>query len=431
MLDFWRVCAHQSRVMEKSLIFDILGAVLSLGFAVHQWLKSRALRRACDRLEAENTELKQQLARHEGHALAQEHLKTQMDHHIKGLCAESLEKASSHLLKQSEAFFRTFSDTAQHQLSGHTEMVKHLTSPLEKGLKEMYAHINALEQSRTGAYEKLSEKLKGLSEAHAHFYKQTGQLVQALKVPNIRGRWGELQLRRLVEWSGMLPFCDFFEQKMVEGDGRILKPDLIIRLPQERCIVVDAKSPLPACFIDDTPEDISPSAMNEAVQKMKQHIYTLSRRDYVASLERSPDFVLLFLPTEALLIKALEVDPTLFDYGADKSVLLATPMTLIALLKVIALGWHQERLSKNAEDIGACGKKLFKSLCEMLVKVRDVGKHMTGSVKAYNGLVQAFDDAVLPEAETLGQLAGAPSTLGSVKKIAKQPKQQEASCVNL
>ena len=401
-------------------VLCVLGASLAL---IGITIKNFKLRRSLESTEAENAHLKNQLAVYEGQEIARTALKDQVEHHIKGLCAESLEKASTHLIKQSETFFRTFSDTTHNQLFGHTETVKHLMNPLEKALNEMRVHVNGLEQARAGAYEKLSEKIKNLSEVHAHLYKQTGQLVQALKVPNIRGRWGELQLKRLVEWAGMLPFCDFFDQKVLENADRALRPDLVIRLPQERCIVIDAKSPLPACFIEDTPQDISTVEMKEAVQKMKQHIYTLSRRDYIAFLEKTPDFVLLFLPTESLLIKALEVDPSLFDYGADKSVLLATPMTLIALLKVIAMGWQQENLSQNAQEISSCGKKLFKSLEVMMGKMRDVGKNVSGSVKAYNALLTSFDDDVLPQAEILGDLTGAPSLPDKVKKISKLPKE--------
>jgi DNA recombination protein RmuC len=200
-----------------------------------------------------------------------------------------------------------------------------MLAPFEKALKAMHENIHTMEKTRAGAYEGLLEQVKGLAQLQGNLQTQTGQLLQALRTPNVRGQWGEIQLRRLVEWSGMLPFCDFLDQKRIEAAERVVRPDLIINLPLGRTVVVDAKAPLQEVLEQE--EQKGSTVVRTAVAKhLKLHIQALSKRNYARYVAQTPDFVLLFLPTEGLLIKALEADATLLDYCTDKGVLLATPM---------------------------------------------------------------------------------------------------------
>ncbi|MGB0919612.1 MAG: DNA recombination protein RmuC [Holosporaceae bacterium] len=360
---------------------------------------------------ADNARLKAQLT-------SADTLQKMLEQQIKALCAESMEKASSLLLKQSQAFFETYGHATDGKLSHHKEAITQMLAPFKETLGTMHEKINTLEKARVSAYEGLTEQIKGLSNVQSNLYKQTGQLLQALQTPNIRGRWGEIQLRRLVEWSGMLPFCDFLDQASFTHEERLLKPDLIIKLPFERHIIVDAKTPLTSYLRQAGTEAMTKASVQESVAHIKKHIQSLYKRDYTRYLPQTPDFVLLFLPTEALLIKALEEDPTLLDYSLEKAVLLTTPMTFIALLKMIALGWHQQSLSDNAQKISALGKELSAAFEKLTTHIQHIGRHLQQSTKAYNAFVDEVEEAVLPNAKELSLLStSAPATHKTLKKI--------------
>lgn len=354
-------------------------------------------------------------------------LQAMMNHHIKGLCAETLEKTSADLMKRSEGFLARISESTEGKLSGHAQTMTESLKPLRESLSSMNAQIVTLEKQRVGAYEGLSTQLKGMADVHQALHKQTGELVQALKTPHARGRWGEIQLRRLVEWAGMLPFCDFLEQATLEGQTGPLRPDLVIRLPQDRFVIVDAKVPLATCFHGEKEGDEN---LKEGVKKIKHHIHQLAARGYTEISEKTPDFILLFLPTEGLLIKALEVDPSLFDYSAEKAVLLVTPMTMIALLKVIALGWQQEKISENAQEIATLGKELSRAFASVWADMQTLGKAMRGSIKAYNSAYEGLAQNVLPKAKELGQLNGEKSEQLKVQaRIKKMPLLEETGAL--
>ncbi|TGW14946.1 DNA recombination protein RmuC [bacterium NHP-B] len=397
---------------------------LSLCFCLIFWAKATQKARS---LAREVTSLHTQILVYEEQKKAHLNVKELVDHHIKHVCSQSLENASQHLMKQSESFFRTFSQSTDGKLTGHAQNLQHMIQPLEKSLEAIRHQVQTLEKARVGAYEGLHEKIHNLSEVHAHLHHQTTQLAQALKTPNIRGKWGEMQLRRLVEWAGMLPFCDFFDQKSFHVDDKTLRPDLVIRMPEARCVVVDAKAPLAACLPEASDTGLSADSMRDHVQKIKHHIYTLSRRDYTTYIQKTPDFILLFLPTESLLIKALEADASLLDYSAEKSVLLATPMTLIALLKVIAMGWQQEVLSENAQEISDCGKRLSQMLEKTLAKLHDVGKSLGSSVKGYNAFLASLEDDVMPEAQALSTLTTSKPAKTHMRTIKSLPKERKGA----
>ncbi|MGB1230471.1 MAG: DNA recombination protein RmuC, partial [Holosporaceae bacterium] len=294
--------------------------------------------------------------------------------------------------------------------------------PKYPGLNTYQRAIHAGDEEHGTSVHFVTEQLDGgpviLQAKVPVFSDDTPELLQALQTPNIRGRWGEIQLRRLVEWSGMLPFCDFLDQASFTHEERLLKPDLIIKLPFERHIIVDAKTPLTSYLRQAGTEAMTKASVQESVAHIKKHIQSLYRRDYTRYLQQTPDFILLFLPTEALLIKALEEDPTLLDYSLEKAVLLTTPMTFIALLKMIALGWHQQSLSDNAQKISVLGKELSAAFEKLTTHIQHIGRHLQQSTKAYNAFVDEVEETVLPNAQELSLLStSAPATHKALKKI--------------
>ncbi len=354
--------------------------------------------------------------------LSAEHLEKIAQQHLKAACTESITKASEHLFKQSQTFLETHGHATDHKLKHHNDVMTEMLKPFKDALSHMHEKMNHLEKARAGAYEGLTAQIKSLSGVQNNLYKQTGQLLQALQTPNVRGRWGEFQLRRLVEWSGMLPFCDFLDQSTFEGEKGLLKPDMIIKMPLGRHIVVDAKTPLSSYLQtheNNTADGGPPKPLiKESAHHLKKHINDLSRRDYLRYVEKTPDFVLLFLPTEALLIKALEEDPSLLDYSMQKAVLLTTPMTFIALLKMIALGWHQEALGDNAQKISALGKTMSDAFGKFTAYVQGMGRNLKNTTKAYNDLLCNVEETLMPCADELGKLTTtAPSPTKKLSKI--------------
>lgn len=349
----------------------------------------------------------------------QEHVKN----HIKVTCNESLEKGLATLLERSGQLLQGFRQENTQTLSSQKNHLSSVLSPLEKALSSVQKHIFELEQRREGAYQGLTAEIKGLKDAQGALQNETMRLSKALKSPNIQGQWGELQLRRLVEWCGMVPFCDFLDQKTFSAEETTMRPDLVITLPGERSIVVDAKAPLSGLLEDAGGQADKRKQQKEVAKNLKSHVLSLSRKNYAAYIKNSPDFVLLFLPTESLLLAALEGDETLINYCTEKSVLLATPMTLIALLKMVALGWRQEALNQNTKKIGSLSTSLVKHMRQFLEKMKKLGQGLDASTLAYNHLIQEAQSKIVPASDEIASLSGQQAeTLDniSLKKISKK-----------
>lgn len=394
------------------LIVLLLGCVLMGFLALYYHRRYQNQKQHVTELCFENNTLKERLESYD-------HLKSTLQDNIRLMCQESLETASAKLLKQSQEALTGADKMNQQRLEHQKASLGLMLTPLEKALEQMHSHIRTLEQKRAGAYESLSQQVGSLQKLQHTFQQQTGQLLSALRTPNVRGQWGELQLKRLVEWCGMLPFCDFREQETVPTDTGHIRPDLIIRLPLGRSIVVDAKAPLHGL---DSAESENAKTLKESVKHLRTHIQTLNKRGYSRYIKNSPGFVLLFLPTENLLIRALNADPTLMDYCMEKSILLATPMTLIALLKTIALGWHQESLNVNAQKIGRLSKELAAHVQAFLQHFQKMGQSLEKSVKCYNESIDIAQNHLIAKGEEINQLAhsGDSPNLASMKNIPRK-----------
>lgn len=302
--------------------------------------------------------------------------------------------------------------TARGDLGQRQEAIAGLVQPIKEALERYEAGIRSLEQVRQEAYGGLKRHLEELTTTHQQLQKETARLVHALHTPQVRGRWGEITLRRVVEVAGMSRYCDFEEQPSVatEEDGR-LRPDLTVRLPGGRTVVIDAKVPLISYLeaVEAADEAARQAALARHARAVREHMHTLSAKSYWNQFKPSPDFVVLFLPGESFFSAALEQDRGLIEYGMDNRVILATPTTLIALLRTVAHIWQQEQLTENAERIAREGTVLFERLVvfsEHLGRMRD---GLSKAVQSYNAAVGSWEGRVMPGARRLKELgAGNP-----------------------
>ena len=302
--------------------------------------------------------------------------------------------------------------------------VTQLMRPVQESLKRLGEGMQSLEKERVKESSALTEQLKALVQSEQSLRKETGNLVNALRRPQVRGLWGEMQLKTVVELAGMLEYCNFFEQQVHSAEV-VLRPDLIVRLPNEKQVIVDAKAPFEAFLEANSLEDrkLQEEKLQQHAKHLRQHVLSLSKKSYWEKFTPSPEFVVLFLPTEIFFSAALQYDPSLIEVGAQKGVIIATPTTLIGLLKAIGHGWKQDRWSRQAQEISALGNELYKRLLDMNKHFTSLGKSLSSSVESYNRAMGSLDRRVLVTARKFGEMGTAHSeTPLEIQPIEKLPR---------
>lgn len=337
------------------------------------------------------------------------------------LSNEALDRSSDRFLTLAGERLGAATQSNEQALERREAAVEALVRPLRESLAKVDEKLQRVETEREGHYRSLTRHLEVVATNHRALASETQGLRQALGTPNVRGRWGELQLRRVCELAGMLEHCDFEQQVTLDDPDRRSRPDLVVRLPGGRSIVVDAKAPLQSYLAasEASSDEERRTHLAEHARHVRRHIDDLGSRSYAARLEGSPEFVVLFLPGEPFFAAALETDPELIERGVAKQVLLAGPTTLIALLRAVAYGWQQEAMAENAIAVSKLGKELFERIVSLNDRFSNLGKKLEGAVEAYNTAIGSLESRVHVSARRMAELGLAESgALGETPPIA-------------
>ncbi|WP_369410570.1 DNA recombination protein RmuC [Parasedimentitalea denitrificans] len=334
----------------------------------------------------------------------------QLEHKFSAMASGALKQNSENFLSLVSERFKSHSQTADADLAKRHAAIEGLVKPLDEKLGQFGERIKEIEQARTEAYGAIREQVKTLTEGQAALGGETRKLVQALRAPKTRGRWGEMQLRQVFDMAGMAEHVDYDLEKSLGTDDGLRRPDAIVRIPGGKSIVVDAKTPLEA-YLDaleaETPDQQQEHLMRHAGH-VRTHVKQLSSKAYQNALGETPDFVVMFIPGETFVSAAVEADTGLIEYAFENKVLIATPTTLMALVKSIAYGWQQEKMAENALEVQQTAKELYDRLAVFSRNLASVGKSLSSSVSNYNKAVGSLEARVLPSArkfETMGVVA--------------------------
>lgn len=377
----------------------IYGLFSIFGIAVGWLLAQKAKTIAETRLEEANKNIEEQKRLLEQ---AQEKLTTA----FQALSGEALKSNNQAFLELAKENLNVILSKAKGDLDNKETAIKNIVQPLTETLQRYEKQINELEKTRIAAYSNLDNQIKSLLVSEQQLQKETGNLVSALRRPEVRGRWGEITLKRVVELAGMSEHCDYIEQVSVSTEDGRLRPDMIIHLPNEREIVVDSKVSLDSyldAIVQDTEEKKKIFLVKHS-QQVKKHIKALSEKNYWNQFPKAPEFVVMFMPGEPFLSAALENDPALIEDGMASKVIIATPTTLIALLRAIAYGWRQEQAAKSAQQIAELGKELYKRFEPFLEHVHRTGSSLSQAVISFNKMANSLESRIMPAARKFKEL---------------------------
>lgn len=368
--------------------------------------KNNEIKNQAETLSSIKKELEKEKNNHEEKIAVYEQAENKLKDVFKAMSSTALESNNENFIKAAKELFGEYKNSFEHNFDSRKKEIESFVNPLKETLNSFDKFVKDIEKSRNESYGELKEQVISLKEAHSNLHNETKHLVDALKKPTVRGRWGEIQLKRVVEMAGMLNYCDFEEQKHIASEQGNLRPDMIINLPNSKQIVVDSKVSLSAYL--DAIESKDEKSKNDYLLKhsiqIKEHLKKLSSKSYYEHFEQTPEFVVCFLPGEIYYYAALEKDPSLIEYGAENNVLIATPTSLISLLKAVAYGWRQEQIAESSKIISKTGKELYERISKFAEHLSSVGKGLESATKSYNKAVGSFESRVLSSARKFTDL---------------------------
>lgn len=353
-----------------------------------------------------------------------EEAQTKLTDTFKGLSLEALSANNQNFLHLAQSTLEKFQENAKMDLTVRQKAIGELLQPVHQALLKVDTKIGDLEKERVGAYQGLRQQVADLINTQKELRSETSNLVNALRAPTTRGQWGEMQLKRVVEMAGMVAHCDFLEQVHTHNDYGKFRPDMIINLPGGKKIIVDAKAPLSAYLeaLDTNDETLRQEKLSDHARQVRSHIRALSQKAYWEQFDDCPEFVVLFLPGETFFSAALEKDPSLIEAGVKEKVILATPTTLIALLRAVSYGWRQESITENARMISELGRELYKRLGDLGGHFQRLGRHLGQAIESYNQSVGTMERRVLVTARKFQELDSSNSGIEDLPPIDHTPR---------
>ncbi len=347
----------------------------------------------------------------------------QLSHRFNSLSQKALKNNNESFLTLAQQTFTQLQSSASNDLKTREQSIANLLQPIQRSMQQTDQQLKKLDQDRRTSETKLGEQINNLLTSQHSLQSETRNLVTALRRPEVRGQWGELTLKRLVELAGMSEYCDFELQATVHTENGILRPDMLINLPNERILVVDVKTPLDAYISATEASDAADKKrfLLQHARNLKQRIKELSQKKYWQQFEHSPDFVILFIPGDQFLSAALDQDSSLLEYALQQRILLATPTSLVGLLRAVAYGWSQDKLSKNSEQIRTLGENLHQRLQTLTQHLNKLGKHLDQSVEQFNKVLGSYQSKALPAVRKLSELGISNDTTNDIETQQTSP----------